>query len=218
MVVNLYPFAEAAARPGIDLDELIEEIDIGGPTLVRAAAKNHASVAILTSPDQYRRSCAELGGTARWARAPGGGWPWRPSGCTAAYDGRIAAELGRRLGDGLDGETADGAGDRCRPASSSTSSGSSRLRYGENPHQVGGALPAPRRADPGSGPFAAGVDLLQGKALSYNNLLDAAAAAGVARDLRGRRHRHRQARQPLWRGGGRRPPGGLGRGPSPVTR
>src|SRR6185369_15660414 len=53
VVVNLYPFAAAAERPGITLDELVEEIDIGGPSMVRAAAKNHASVAIVTSPSRY---------------------------------------------------------------------------------------------------------------------------------------------------------------------
>ncbi len=68
VAVNLYPFADAAARPGIDLDALIEEIDIGGPTLVRAAAKNHASVAILTDRRQYPGVLAELRADGRGQR------------------------------------------------------------------------------------------------------------------------------------------------------
>src|SRR6266705_4823922 len=59
---NLYPFAAAAERPGISFDELVEEIDIGGPSMVRAAAKNHASVAIVTSPDRYDAVLASIDG------------------------------------------------------------------------------------------------------------------------------------------------------------
>ncbi|MBI3746241.1 MAG: hypothetical protein HY264_06895, partial [Chloroflexi bacterium] len=99
VVVNLYPFAAAADRPGISLDELVEEIDIGGPSMVRAAAKNHASVAIVTSPDRYGEVLDEFD---RVAPAP------LPEGLraalaveafrhTAAYDARIAAELPVRM-------------------------------------------------------------------------------------------------------------------------
>ncbi len=176
VVVNLYPFEAAAERPAITLDELIEEIDIGGPALVRAAAKNHASVAVLTSPEQYGPVIQELerdGAVGEGTRRRLAVVAFRR---TNAYDGRIAAELGQRLGDGSE-ETLPPRLvldlERVQP-----------LRYGENPHQVAALYRRPD-APAGSGPFAAGVDLRQGKALSYNNLLDAAAAAGVARDLRG---------------------------------
>ena len=176
VVVNLYPFEAAAERPAITLDELIEEIDIGGPALVRAAAKNHASVAVLTSPEQYGPAIQELerdGAIGEGSRRRLAVAAFRR---TNAYDARIAAELGRRLG--------DDAADPLPPRLVLDLERVQPLRYWENPHQVAALYRRPD-APAGSGPFAAGVDLRQGKALSYNNLLDASAAAGVARDLRG---------------------------------
>ena len=80
MVVNLYPFAAALERPGITVDELIEEIDIGGPSMVRAAAKNHANVAIVTSPARYEAVLAALDdGRRASTRACGAPWPSRRS-------------------------------------------------------------------------------------------------------------------------------------------
>jgi phosphoribosylaminoimidazolecarboxamide formyltransferase / IMP cyclohydrolase len=184
VVVNLYPFEAAAERPAITLDELIEEIDIGGPALVRAAAKNHASVTVLTTPEQYPSVIEELqrdGAVGEGTRRRLAVAAFRR---TNAYDGRIAAELGRRLADGPASGTADGAGDTLPARFVLDLERVQPLRYGENPHQVAALYRRPD-APAGSGPFAAGVDLRQGKALSYNNLLDAAAAAGVARDLRG---------------------------------
>jgi len=180
VVVNLYPFEAAAERPTVTPDELIEEIDIGGPALVRAAAKNHALVAVLTSPDQYGAVIEEL----QHAGGIGEGTRRRLAIAafhrTAAYDARIAAELGRRLGD-----PAIEAGDDAMPLHLVLDLARVQaLRYGENPHQVAALYRRPD-APAGSGPFANGVDLRQGKALSYNNLLDAAAAAGAVRDLRG---------------------------------
>ncbi len=195
IVVNLYPFAAAAERPGITNDELIEEIDIGGPAMVRAAAKNHASVGIVTDPADYDVVLAAI--------RTGDGLPealrqrlavaaFRH---TAAYDARIAAELGGRL---LDGDVAGTS----RPTTSHDATGAAapgealparldlsltralELRYGENPHQSAAMYVLPD-ADPADGPFARGVDQRGGKPLSYNNLLDAAAASAVARDLRG---------------------------------
>ena len=176
VVVNLYPFAAAAERPGIALDELVEEIDIGGPTLVRAAAKNHASVAIVTDPAGYPAVLAELRAEGRLGQATRRRLAAAAFRHTADYDARIAAELPGRLGLG-----------QAEPFPAHLSLELDRvqaLRYGENPHQraavyrLGGASGA-------AGPFALGVDLRQGKALSYNNLLDASAAAAIARDLRG---------------------------------
>ncbi|HTS15909.1 MAG TPA: phosphoribosylglycinamide formyltransferase, partial [Candidatus Sulfotelmatobacter sp.] len=99
VIVNLYPFEAAAERPGLDLDALIEEIDIGGPSLVRAAAKNHASVTVLTSPDQYGPVAAELAEDGRVGEGTRRRLAVAAFRRTAVYDARIAAELARRLGD-----------------------------------------------------------------------------------------------------------------------
>ena len=190
VVVNLYPFAAAAERQGITLDELIEEIDIGGPSLVRAAAKNHASVAIVTSPARYEAVLAALD-------APDG----IPLGLrsalaieafrhTAAYDARIAAELPCHMDDaGLDLPADPGlprSADPFPPVLVLPLEKVETLRYGENPHQPAARYRRTDRAPrPRDGPFATGAPPLQGKALSYNNVLDASAAAAIARLLRG---------------------------------
>ena len=190
VVVNLYPFAVAAERVGISLDELVEEIDIGGPTLVRAAAKNHASVAIVTSPERYEAVLAALD-------APDG----IPLGLrsalaieafrhTAAYDARIAAELPCRMdqaGVALPAEPGlPRSEDPFPPVLVLPLEKVETLRYGENPHQPAARYRrTDRRAGDADGPFATGAPPLQGKALSYNNVLDASAAANLARLLRG---------------------------------
>ena len=188
VVVNLYPFAAAAERPGTTLDELIEEIDIGGPSLVRAAAKNHTGVAIVTSPARYEQVLAALrrdGGVPDGLRAALAIEAFR---ATAAYDARIAAELPARIaasGVGLPDEPGlPGASDPYPPSLTVALEKVSTLRYGENPHQPAARY---RRAGerPEAGPFATASPPLQGKPLSYNNILDAAAAAALARQLRG---------------------------------
>ena len=181
VVVNLYPFAAALERPGITIDELVEEIDIGGPSMVRAAAKNHANVAIVTSPARYDEVLAALdtadGLDDRFRRE----LAVEAFAHTAAYDARISTELPRRL---VDAGLLDGPVD---PYPASLSIGLEKvetLRYGENPHQ-----PAARYRRPGStladGLFGVEREPLQGKALSYNNVLDAAAVAALGRALRG---------------------------------
>jgi phosphoribosylaminoimidazolecarboxamide formyltransferase/IMP cyclohydrolase len=188
VVVNLYPFAAAAERPGITFDELVEEIDIGGPSMVRAAAKNHASVAIVTAPARYGgvlAALAEEGGVPAGLRAALAVEAFRH---TAAYDARISAELpGRMAATGVplpDEPGLPGATDPFPPTLTIGLEKVETLRYGENPHQ-----PAARYRRPGTspveGPFASGGAPLQGKALSYNNVLDASAAAALARALRG---------------------------------
>jgi phosphoribosylaminoimidazolecarboxamide formyltransferase/IMP cyclohydrolase len=182
VAVSLYPFAAAAARPGLPRDELMEEIDIGGPTLIRAAAKNHASVAVVTDPGQYSAVLSELkeqGAVGAMTRARLAAAAFEH---TAAYDGLIASVLPGRLG--LDGEGPQGPEGKLPPSRDLHLERVQLLRYGENPHQSAALYRVPG-TPPSSGPFALGVDLRQGKALSYNNLLDAAVAAGVARDLRG---------------------------------
>jgi phosphoribosylaminoimidazolecarboxamide formyltransferase/IMP cyclohydrolase len=187
VVVNLYPFAAAAARPGISLDELVEEIDIGGPSLVRAAAKNHASVAVVTSPDRYATVLDALraGSLPQGLRAALAVEAYRH---TAAYDARIAAELPCRMDmAGIELPPEPGlprSPDRFPPSLTIELEKVETLRYGENPHQL-----AARYRRPGmtaaDGPFATGAPPLQGKTLSYNNVLDASAAAALARALRG---------------------------------
>ena len=188
VVVNLYPFAAAADRPGISLDELTEEIDVGGPSMVRAAAKNHANVAVVTSPERYGDVLAAL---EREGQVPDGlraGLAAEAFRHTAAYEARIAAELPSRMaaaGLGLpDWPGLPGAADPYPATLTVPLEKVETLRYGENPHQAAARY---RRAGPGAaeGPFAAGGGALQGKALSYNNVLDAAAAAGIARGFRG---------------------------------
>jgi len=189
VVVNLYPFAVAASRPGIRYDELIEEIDIGGPSLVRAAAKNHANVAIVTSPARYESILAALadGGVDDGLRAALAVEAFRH---TASYDARIAAELPCRMyesGIRLPAEPGLPTSADQYPASLTISLEKvDSLRYGENPHQHAARY---RRTDReprfGDGPFASGEPPLQGKPLSYNNVLDASAAAAIGRLLRG---------------------------------
>jgi phosphoribosylaminoimidazolecarboxamide formyltransferase/IMP cyclohydrolase len=181
VVVNLYPVADALDRPGITVDALIEEIDIGGPSMVRAAAKNHASVAIVTSPARYSDVLAaidtdgEVGPVLRRELA------LEAFRHTAAYDARIATELpGRMAAAGLLELPADPYPATLTLALEKVET----LRYGENPHQ-----PAARYRRPGAtladGPFAVDRPPLQGKPLSYNNVLDAAAASALGRAMRG---------------------------------
>ncbi len=188
VVVNLYPFAEAAARPDTTEDELIEQIDIGGPTLVRAAAKNHASVGIVTDPAQYDAVLLELGhgkGLTTGMRRELAGAAFR---LTAGYDAHIAQELGRRWWSRrpvVSEEAAESGTAGELPATFTLElERVQSLRYGENPHQAA-ALYRVSGADVAPGTFSNGALVVQGKPLSYNNILDAAAAAGLARDLRG---------------------------------
>lgn len=190
VVVNLYPFVAAAERDAITFDELVEEIDIGGPALIRAAAKNHASVAVVTSPARYEGVATAIG--------DGGGVPLELRSAlaveafrhTAAYDARIAAELPCRMlqaGVDLPPEPGmPGAEDPFPPTLVLPLEKVETLRYGENPHQPAARYRrTDRRARPADGPFSTGESPLQGKALSYNNVLDASAAAALARHLRG---------------------------------
>ncbi len=191
VVVNLYPFAAAAERAlrgELDLDGLVEEIDIGGPSMVRAAAKNHASVAIVTDPARYEAILVALdaeGAVPPGLRATLAVEAFRH---TAAYDARIAEVLPERMAaEGValaDEPGMPGAADPYPARLTVTLEKVEALRYGENPHQPAARYRRPG-AGPGDGPFATGAPPLQGKALSYNNVLDGSAAAGIARLLRG---------------------------------
>jgi phosphoribosylaminoimidazolecarboxamide formyltransferase / IMP cyclohydrolase len=188
VVVNLYPFAAAAAKPGLALDELVEEIDIGGPSMVRAAAKNHASVAIVTSPARYDAILEALRAHGSVPASMRSALAVEAFRHTASYDALIAEVLpGRMAGSGVrlpDEPGFPGASDPFPPTLVVGLEKVETLRYGENPHQ-----PAARYRRPGdgpaTGPFAGGAPSLQGKQLSYNNVLDTAAAAALGRSLRG---------------------------------
>ncbi len=167
VIIDLYPFERAAAA-GVGREEIIEEIDIGGPALIRAAAKNHAHVTVVTSPDAYPGLIADLergGGTvAPERRSEYAAEAFRR---TAAYDAAISNWLGRTL----EGEFPSAWTEQWRRVA--------ELRYGENPHQRGAWY---ARADGGDFSLAA-AEVSGDKALSYNNLLDAAAAIECAAAL-----------------------------------
>ena len=188
VVVNLYPFAAAAEKPGISFDALVEEIDIGGPSMVRAAAKNHASVAIVTSPDRYGAVLAELETTGRVGEGLRSALAVEAFRHTGAYDARIAAELpGRMAAAGVqlpDEPGMPGSTDPYPPTLVVGLEKVETLRYGENPHQQAARYRRPGTSN-WAGPFAQGGTILQGKALSYNNVLDASGADAAARQLRG---------------------------------
>ncbi|HEY1013308.1 MAG TPA: bifunctional phosphoribosylaminoimidazolecarboxamide formyltransferase/IMP cyclohydrolase [Herpetosiphonaceae bacterium] len=161
VVVNLYPFSQTVAKPGVALGEALENIDIGGPTMLRAAAKNHPSVLVVVDPADYEPVVAALRADAvtpelRRRLAA------KAFAHTAAYDSAIAAYLT----------------DEEFPASLSLPwELAQTLRYGENPHQPAAFYRAPR---PEAASLAA-AEQLNGKELSYNNLLDADAALQVVR-------------------------------------
>ena len=173
VVVNLYPFEQAAADPQAPFDRLVEEIDIGGPSLVRAAAKNFQDVLVLVSPDDYEAALQELdrpNGPAREFRLH---LARRAFAHTAAYDAAIAAALAdvRDAGGGYERHIVE---KKATPPVMNLALHKVRdLRYGENPHQAA----AWYAEDPPYGLGAARV--LQGKELSYTNLLDLDAAARI---------------------------------------
>ncbi|MGI4744465.1 MAG: bifunctional phosphoribosylaminoimidazolecarboxamide formyltransferase/IMP cyclohydrolase [Janthinobacterium lividum] len=156
--VNLYPF-EATVASGADADDCIENIDIGGPALIRAAAKNHPHVAVLTDPAQYQAlidSVKTLRGTTLADRRA---WAGTAYARTATYDAAIATWFSAERGDLLPMRMVVG-GTRAEA-----------LRYGENPHQK-----AAFYTDGSGRPGIATATQVQGKALSYNNLNDTDAA------------------------------------------
>ncbi|MBI4916490.1 MAG: bifunctional phosphoribosylaminoimidazolecarboxamide formyltransferase/IMP cyclohydrolase [Acidobacteria bacterium] len=170
VAVNLYPFEATATRPGVGAHEVVENIDIGGPSLVRAAAKNHRHVAVVVDPADYGRVLEALGaGTADEAlRRELAVKAFRH---TAAYDATIAARLPEHLGvppSLVAQAVAPWLGADETP-----------LRYGENPHQRA-VFARPSRAG-GLGAFVQ----LQGKELSYNNLMDTDGAWRLVHDLPG---------------------------------
>ncbi|MFO7953286.1 bifunctional phosphoribosylaminoimidazolecarboxamide formyltransferase/IMP cyclohydrolase [Thioalkalivibrio sp.] len=164
LVVNLYPFEATVARPGCSLEDAIENIDIGGPAMLRAAAKNYRDVAVATSPDQYSEIAAAIGDQGEVPQS------LRFRLAVAAFDhvARYDAAISNYLS-GLDedGETAPFPGQL-----NATFERVETLRYGENPHQRAAFYRDPQPT-PGT---LASYRQHQGKSLSYNNLADADAA------------------------------------------
>ena len=165
VVVNLYPFSATAARPGVTADELIENIDIGGPAMVRSAAKNFHSVGVVTDPADYPEVSAELREHRDLSLSTRLELARKAYARTARYDGEIATELERLSANGsVTMEKPEKLPSRIHFALERHQA----MRYGENPHQAAALyVPAGR---PAVG--LAGAAQLQGKELSYNNLVD----------------------------------------------
>ena len=169
LIVNLYPFAATVAKPGVTYDEAIENIDIGGPAMLRGAAKNHADVTVVVDPGDYARLLEELeahdGATTFAFRAA---LAAKAFSHTACYDSLVAGYLSRQHG--------------TDPFPAELGLGLSRiatLRYGENPHQRAAFY----RAAWGATDSVAGARVVQGKELSFNNIADADTALECVRQF-----------------------------------
>jgi len=179
VVVNLYAFEKTAAKSGVDFADIIENIDIGGPSMVRSAAKNFQDVAIVTSPSDYdaiakemESSGGELSLKTKWRLAQ------KAFATTAAYDSAIASTL-----EGITVSESDGPKVKLREDEGFPETlrlsfrKASDLRYGENPHQKAALY------SDGSGKGIANGKQLQGKELSYNNIVDLQAAWELAQEF-----------------------------------
>ncbi len=175
VVVNLYAFEKTASKAGVPFEELIENIDIGGPSMIRSAAKNFQDVAVVTSPADYDAIASELASSdgslshaTKWRLAQ------KAFATTAAYDSAIASTLERISADSFQlRPEANGFPDTLRFSFHKTLD----LRYGENPHQK-----AAMYSD-GSGTGVANARQLQGKELSFNNIVDLQAAWDLAQEF-----------------------------------
>jgi phosphoribosylaminoimidazolecarboxamide formyltransferase/IMP cyclohydrolase len=171
LVINLYPFAATVARPGCSYEDAIENIDIGGPAMLRAAAKNHAHVAVLTDPADYDGALAEM-------RA-GGGLSFATRQRLAAKAYAHTARYDTMVAQYLNGQARGGEAEGFPPALHLGFVKKLDLRYGENPHQRAAfyADATPRAAS------VASARQLQGKELSYNNIADADTAYECVRQF-----------------------------------
>jgi len=172
VVVNLYPFEQTVARPDVPLQEAIENIDIGGPSMLRSAAKNHESVTVVTDPADYAEVAGQVaasGGTTLELRRKLAAKVYAR---TSAYDAAIAAHLARVFGVAI-----PKAAGEMPPRLMVDAPLAQRLRYGENPHQKAALY----------GGFGEYFRQLHGKELSYNNILDLTAAANLMAEFDGER-------------------------------
>ena len=161
VVVNLYPFEETVAKPGVAREEAIEQIDIGGPSMLRSAAKNHDSVTVITDPADYDRVLGAMGDAAA-LKALRRELAVKVYARTSAYDAAITQYLGAAESDEPDLDSIAGL-----PASFCLEGDKAQsLRYGENPHQKAALY----------GRFFDVFEQLQGKELSFNNIIDISAA------------------------------------------
>jgi phosphoribosylaminoimidazolecarboxamide formyltransferase/IMP cyclohydrolase len=173
VVCNLYPFEATIAKPGVTIEEAVEQIDIGGPSMIRSSAKNFASVAVICNPARYAQVLEEMqahdGGITPELRRQ---LALEAFTHTAKYDAAIANYLAEQLR----GPSADRFPPLFTPWYEKVGGD---LRYGENPHQAGALYRDVRSSEVG----LAGATQHQGKELSFNNLLDASAALKAARDF-----------------------------------
>jgi len=167
VVVNLYPFEQTVARPNVTLSEAIENIDIGGPSMLRSAAKNHESVTVVSDPADYAVVAEQIGAGGETTLELRRQLAAKVFARTAAYDAAIAAHL----------EAAFAAGQppALPPALRIQAPRAQALRYGENPHQAAALY----------GRFPDYFRQLHGKELSYNNILDLTAAASLVAEFAG---------------------------------
>jgi phosphoribosylaminoimidazolecarboxamide formyltransferase/IMP cyclohydrolase len=169
VVVNLYPFRETVARAGATAEEIVEMIDIGGPTLIRAAAKNHERVTVVVDPADYGAVLAEMDATSgAVSESLRRRLAAKAFAHTAAYDGAVAGYFESTAGEAF-------------PATLTLSlARRQELRYGENPHQRAALYV---NSSSSVEPAIVRCEQLQGKALSYNNILDADAALNLVLEL-----------------------------------
>ena len=195
VVVNLYPFEATAAKSGLTADELIENIDIGGPTMLRSAAKNFESVTVVTDPADYDRVAAELARAGETSLATRLELARKVFATTSRYDGMITMELERLSAPAHAAAATAGVVQHAAPLQRNIALNErgilpervhislrrqQELRYGENPHQAAALyIPAGK---PAAGLAAA--KQLQGKELSYNNFVDLEAARSLAAEFR----------------------------------
>lgn len=165
VVCNLYPFQQTVARPGVTLAEAIEKIDIGGVTLLRAAAKNFGRVTVVCDPADYAPLVEMLGQAGAIFEAKRAELARKAFAHTAAYDAAISSYLSGQSGEVLP------------PTLNISLVKTQEMRYGENPHQAAALYAASEAVGP------LGGTLLQGKALSYNNMLDLDAAWQAAQSF-----------------------------------
>src|ERR1043165_4047553 len=166
IVVNLYPFAETIAREGVTREQAIEQIDIGGPAMIRSGAKNAAGVAVVTDPSQYPAVIQELQQNA--------------GSVSVALKERLATDAFRKTAqyDAMVSSYLAGHEDQFPPTLTSTFTKVTDLRYGENPHQRAALYRTP------SGDGLATAEILSGKEMSFNNYVDADAAWQLVSDFR----------------------------------
>jgi len=178
VVVNFYPFEATAAKSGLSAEELIENIDIGGPTMLRSAAKNFESVTVLTDPADFNRVASEIATSGDTSLATRLELARKVFATTSRYDGMITMEL-ERLSPSS-GHVALAAKPPLPERLHLAFRRQQELRYGENPHQAAALYVPPARAPEG----LAGARQLQGKELSYNNFVDLEAARSLAAEFK----------------------------------